>query len=186
MSNYYFAPFGQGHGTDSDARVQNWMLAQMAQYPPPPQADHHHYNALYPASAGAQQLVDPQDQLQYSNLNQPVYPKVDSAGQEQGLPPNQGINHLAQELQPNATFDEQQQRQSLQHGGQQMHPQLAQAQPAATPGPSQASTQQTNSDSQKSNRLRKACDSCSIRKVKVRRSRLGTDRECIVLMNAVR
>ena len=159
MPNYYFAPFGQGPGTDSDARVQNWMLAQMAQYPPPPQPDHHHYNALYPASAGAQQLVDPQEPLQYSTLNQPAYAKVESTTPDQGASSNHNINHLAQEL-----------HQQAQHGGQQaMQQTFPQGHSQATPQPSQApSTQQSTSEqNQKANRLRKACDSCSIRKVKV-------------------
>lgn len=169
MSNYFFQPFGQGHGTDSDTRVQSWMLAQMAQYPPPPQPDqHHHYNALYPASAGAQQMVDPQEPLQYSNLNQPVYTKVEVASPG-GHSNNHNINRLAQELHQQAAFEDQQQRQHGQHGAQQHMQQPLQAQPAATPRPSQTPTQQSAADqSQKSNRLRKACDSCSIRKVKVR------------------
>ena len=170
MSNYYFPPFHQGHGTDSQNRVQNWMLAQMAQYPPPPQPDQqHHYNALYPASAGAQQLVDPQEQPQYSNLNQPVYAKVESSTPGEGPSSNHNINHLAQELHQQAAFDEQQQRQHVQHAGQQpIQQSLPQGQPAATPRPSQPPTQQSTADqNQKANRLRKACDSCSIRKVKV-------------------
>ena len=169
MSNYYFAPFGPGHGADSEQRVQNWMLAQMAQYPPPPQPDHHHYNALYPASAGAQQMVDPQEPLQYSNLNQPVYAKVESATPDQGNANNHTINHLAQELHQQAAFEDQQQRQHAQHGGQHpMQQALSQGQPTSTPRSSQPPTQQGPADqNQKSNRLRKACDSCSIRKVKV-------------------
>lgn len=168
MSNFYYQPFTPGHGTDSDARVQSWMLAQMAQYPPPPQAEQHqHYNALYPASTGAQHLVDSQEPLQFSHLNQPVYAKVEAASPDQAAS-NHNVNHLAQGLHQQAVYEDQQQRHHVQHAAQQHMQQSLQAQPAAVPRPSQAPTQQSGAEqSQKSNRLRKACDSCSIRKVKV-------------------
>ena len=162
MSNYYFPPLGQGHVADSHVRVQNWMLAQMAQYPPPPQADHTHYNALYPASAGAQQLLDPHDQLQYGDLNQPIYPKVESVASEHASS-SQQMHHLAHDLQHSAI-----EGQPLHHSSQHIHHQHSHAQPSGSSQPSQATTAQgTPNDSQKANRLRKACDSCSIRKVKV-------------------
>lgn len=161
MSNFIFPPWDPGHGTDSQARVNHWMLAQMAQYPPPPQPDQHHYNALYPASAGAQQLVDPHDQLPYSSLNQPVYPKVDATSPDPTTAANHNVHHLAHDLHQHGAFDD---RQQAQHGNQQP---LPHGQPVATPRPSQPPSQPGGPDSQKANRLRKACDSCSIRKVKV-------------------
>ena len=167
MPNYYFPPFDQGHVADSQVRVQNWMFARMAQYPPPPQPEQQHYNAMYPTSASAQQLIDPQDQLQYSNLNQPLYPKVESATSGQASSSRQ-IHHLAQELQQHAAIDEQQ-RQVIHQASQQVQQGVPHGQPSSTPHSSQPQTQQcTPEQNQKTNRLRKACDSCSIRKVKVR------------------
>lgn len=166
MSNYYFPPLGQGHVADSQVRVQNWMLAQMANYPPPPQHDHQHYNALYPASAGAQQLLDPHEHLQYSDLNQPIYPKVESATSEHASS-NHQMHHLAHELQQHAALEEQQ-RQQIQQASQHMQQQNPHGQQPGSSQPSQPTTGQGTPDqNQKTNRLRKACDSCSIRKVKV-------------------
>ena len=163
MSNYYFPPLGHGHVADSQVRVQNWMLAQMAQYPPPPQADHTHYNALYPASAGAQQLVDPHDHLQYNDLTQSIYPKVESAHSDHASS-NTQMQHLAHGLQQHVTLEGQQLHQAHQHINHQHH----NGQPSASSQPSQPTTGQGTPDqSHKANRLRKACDSCSIRKVKV-------------------
>jgi hypothetical protein len=163
MSNYYFPPLGHEHVADSQVRVQNWMLAQMAQYPPPPQADHTHYNALYPASAAAQQLIDPHDQLQYSDLNQPIYPKVESAASDHASTNTQML-HLAHELRQHAALEGQQLHQGHQHIAQQH----SHGQPSGSSHPSQPTTGQGTPDqNQKANRLRKACDSCSIRKVKV-------------------
>ena len=165
MSNYYFQPMGQNHIADTQARVQNWMLAQMAQYPPPPQPEQQHYNALYPTSAGAQQLVDPHDQLQYSHLNQPIYPKIESAASEPHSP--RQIHNLAQELHHHSTIDDQQ-RQHVYQANQQIQSN-PHGQVSNTAHSSQGPTQNSTSDqNQKTNRLRKACDSCSIRKVKVR------------------
>ncbi|KAK3698782.1 hypothetical protein LTR37_016786 [Vermiconidia calcicola] len=163
MSNYYFQPMGQNHIADTQARVQNWMLAQMAQYPPPPQPEQQHYNALYPTSAGAQQLVDPHDQLQYSHLNQPIYPKIESAASEPHSP--RQIHNLAQELHHHSTIDDQQ-RQHVYQANQQIQSN-PHGQVSNTAHSSQGPTQNSTSDqNQKTNRLRKACDSCSIRKVK--------------------
>ena len=163
MSNYYFPPLGHGHVADSQVRVQSWMLAQMAQYPPPPQADHTHYNALYPASAGAQQLLDPHDQLRYTDLNQPIYPKVESATSDHASS-NTQIHHLAHELQQHVALDGQQ----LHQGHQHIAHQHSHGQPSGSSHPSQPTTGHGTPDqNQKANRLRKACDSCSIRKVKV-------------------
>ena len=161
MSNFYFPPMEHGHGhpADSQSRVQNWMLAQMAQYPPPPQADAQHYNALYPAPPGQQQLLDGQEQLSFSSINQPLYPKTDAGPSEQG-PSNQQIHNLAHDLQQHTSLGDQQRHlaQAAQHIQQQHTPHST---PAGSHHPS--ALDQT----QKPNRLRKACDSCSIRKVKV-------------------
>ena len=161
MSNYYYPTSGRSHVADYQVRVQNWMVAQMAQYPPA--QDHHHYNALYPVSAGAQQLIDPHEQLQYSDLNQSIYPKVESAVSDHAAS-NHQIQHLAHELQQHTAIDGQQVHHANQHVTQlphHIHPS----------GPSQLhqpmTAQDTPDSSQKANRLRKACDSCSIRKVKV-------------------
>ena len=163
MSNFYFPPLGHGHIADSQVRVQDWMLAQMAQYPPPPQTDHQHYNALYPAAAGAQQLIDPHDQLQYSDLNQPIYPKVESATSEHASS-NHQMHRLAHELQQHAALEGQQ----LHHSNQHISHQHAHGQSSGSAQPTQSpSGQGTPDQNQKANRLRKACDSCSIRKVKV-------------------
>ena len=164
MSNYYSSQF----------QVQNWMLAQMSHYPPPPQPDQQHYHPIgYPTSAGAQQLVEPgsQDQLQYSNLNQSIYPKIEST--TPGQDSNQQVHNLAQELQQHA-LQEEQQRQHIQQAAQQIQQQAQQSQqgsftdaPHTHPQQQQQQQQQQTSEQQKTNRLRKACDSCSIRKVKV-------------------
>lgn len=158
MSNYY----------SSQLQVHNWMLAQMSNYPPPPQADQQHYNALYPTSAGAQQqLLDPsqQEQLQFSNLNQPLYPKVESNGP--GHPHSPSGQHL-HDLQHHHVLEEQQ-RHHIHHAQQQIQqPTPVASHPASNAAHSLPATQtSTPEQPQKTNRLRKACDSCSIRKVKV-------------------
>lgn len=143
----------------------------MSNYPPPPQADQQHYNALYPTSAGAQQqLLDPaqQEQLQFSNLNQPIYPKVESNGQ---VHPHSPSGHHIHELQHHHVLEEQ--RHHLQHAQQQIQqPTPVASHPASNAAQSLPPTQtSTPEQPQKTNRLRKACDSCSIRKVKVSRRR---------------
>ncbi|KAF2173866.1 hypothetical protein M409DRAFT_16136 [Zasmidium cellare ATCC 36951] len=161
MSNYY----------SSQLQVHNWMLAQMSNYPPPPQSDQQqHYNALYPTSAGAQQLLDPvqSEQLQFSSLNQPIYPKVEGAAQGHQSPGSQHIQSLAQELQHHAALEEQQ-RHHIHHAAAQLQqPTPVTSHPTSAGGHSNAPTQTSTPEQQpqKTNRLRKACDSCSIRKVK--------------------
>ena len=158
MSNFnYYMPMGS-HMADHEYRAQNWMLAQMAQYPPPlPFGEQQHYNALYPAPTGAQQMLDPQPQMQYSNLAQPAYSKVETTTTPEQPPMHQQAPNLTQQLQQHAALAEQQQ--------QHYSPQQGQEQQVSTSNP--ATQQNTPDQSQKSNRLRKACDSCSIRKVKV-------------------
>ena len=140
----------------------------MSHYPPPPPPDQQHYSPLYPTSAGTPQLLDhsQQNQLQFSNLNQPAYPKI-----EPNTPVAQDspqIHNLAQELQKHAAQEEHQRQQihqanqrlqhQAQHQPQQFQPQQA---------PVQTDVSSDSQQPQKTNRLRKACDSCSIRKVKV-------------------
>ncbi|SMY25633.1 unnamed protein product [Zymoseptoria tritici ST99CH_1A5] len=164
MSNYY----------SSQLQVQNWMLAQMSHYPPPPQADQHHYNGLYPTSAGAQQpsLLEPahQDQLQFSALNQPLYPKAEASNQLHSPSTQHMQQSLSHELQHHSSLDEQQHQQHLQHGQHAQHlqqPTPVTSHPTSNANHSQPPTQNsTPEQTQKTNRLRKACDSCSIRKVK--------------------
>lgn len=153
----------------SQQQVHNWVLA-MAQYPPPPTSDQH-YNAIFPngaTSAGAhQELLDPvqHEHLQYSHLNQPIYPKVESGNPGDGSSSHQHMQSLAHELQHHAALEEQQ-RQQIQHAAQQIHHQASQGQPPGNVAISQAQSQPSADQSAKTNRLRKACDSCSIRKVK--------------------
>lgn len=152
----------------SQLQVEHWMLAQMSHYPPPPPPDQQHYSPLYPTSAGTPQLLDhsQQNQLQFSNLNQPAYPKIEPhtpVGQD-----SPQIHNLAQELQKHAAQEEHQ-RQQIQHAAQRLQHQ-AQHQPQQFQPQQNAVQPDVSSDSQqpqKTNRLRKACDSCSIRKVKV-------------------
>lgn len=152
----------------SQLQVEHWMLAQMSHYPPPPPPDQQHYSPLYPTSAGTPQLLDHSqpNQLQFSNLNQPAYPKLEPstpAGQD-----SPHIHNLAQELQKHAAQEEQQ-RQQIQHAQRLQHQAQHQQQPfppQPQPNPVQTDLSQ-DSQPQKTNRLRKACDSCSIRKVKV-------------------
>lgn len=150
-------------------QARNWMLAQMTNtYPPPPQPDGQHYNPLYPTSATSPQLMDSvqQGQLPYSGLSQSIF-KTDSSTSNHA-DSNQHIQNLAQELQQRAALGEHQ-RQQLQQTAHHLQPQsgainhpLAPAPTPQTPGQSESQDQ-----AQKANRLRKACDSCSIRKVKV-------------------
>ncbi|KAI6795328.1 hypothetical protein KC361_g5045 [Hortaea werneckii] len=146
-------------------QIHNWMLA-MSNYPPPPQPDQHHYNALYPASAGAQQLLDPvqQEQLQYANLSTPPYPKVESGTPEQNAAQ---LRNFTADLEQHAHLEEQQ-RQQIQQAAQHLHHQQSTPHVHASAGlaPAHAAQHHGAPEHAKSNRLRKACDSCSIRKVK--------------------
>ncbi|KAK4992877.1 hypothetical protein LTR50_000783 [Elasticomyces elasticus] len=129
----------------------------MSNYPPPPPADQPHYNAQYPTTAGAQQLLDSvqqdhfQSQLQQLN-QQPIYPKLETSA----LDPSQ-YNQLDQRLAEQHHNQHQQQQQQL--GLPSPLPPQPQQQTLAQGSPETAP---------KGNRLRKACDSCSIRKVKDR------------------
>lgn len=143
------------------------MLAQMANYPSASQPEPQQYNAFYPAAPGAQQLMESQDQLQYSSINPQLYPKAESAPSEQEAG-NQHMHHLTSGLHQHTSIAEQQQ-QHLAHAAQQMQHSTPHGTPAHLPQLMTGSSQPTpDSASQKPNRLRKACDSCSIRKVKVR------------------
>ncbi|KXL46171.1 MAG: hypothetical protein FE78DRAFT_538929, partial [Acidomyces sp. 'richmondensis'] len=129
---------------DSYWQIHNWMLA-MSNYPPPPQPDSHHYNALYPASAGSQQFEAVHaEPLSYTPLNHAGYTKLNQ----------------------HAPLEEQQ-RHQMQHAAQLQHPPASHPQQSPSISSSQPpQPQQHSAEHSKSNRLRKACDSCSIRKVK--------------------
>lgn len=165
----------------SQLQVEHWMLAQMSHYPPPPPPDQQHYSPLYPASTGTPQLLDhaQQNQLQFSNLNQPAYPKIEPTTPASHDSPQ--IHNLAQELQKHAAQEEHQ-RQQIHQAAQRLQHQ-AQHQPQAfQPQPNAVQPDVVSQDSpqpQKTNRLRKACDSCSIRKVKVSRSLVMSSACCI-------
>ncbi|KAF2720939.1 hypothetical protein K431DRAFT_225232 [Polychaeton citri CBS 116435] len=138
----------------------------MANYPPPPPTDdQQQYNALYSTSAGAQSLLSSMQQDQFP-LNQPIYPKVDSDTPSQGHTSNE-LHNLAQELR-NQTAQEEQRQAS--QPSQQCHPGPQNQQPSFSSLPQHVSPspqhQHSQRQAQKANRLRKACDSCSIRKVK--------------------
>ena len=149
----------------SQWRQDNWLLAQMSHYPPPP-ADAQHYSQIYPSPVGTQQLLDhsQQNQLQFSNLNQPTFPnKIESGTPTQD--PAQ-IQSLARELQHHAAQEEQQ-RQQIQHAAHGLQQQAQQPTQQQSFQTQVAQSDASGDQPQKTNRLRKACDSCSIRKVKV-------------------
>ncbi|KAK3109763.1 hypothetical protein LTR53_016620, partial [Teratosphaeriaceae sp. CCFEE 6253] len=159
-----YSPFPVSDQQMSNAWVQSWMLA-MANYPPPPPPEQQHYNALYPTAAGAQQLLDSGQQpaLQYTSLNTPAYPKI-----ETGSPESNGhsqLQGLARDLTQHAVLGEQQ-RHQIQQAVQQHQQQQASTHVHPPPTAAQASLQNASQDTARSNRLRKACDSCSVRKVK--------------------
>lgn len=139
----------------------------MSNYPPPPPPDQHHYASVYPNAAGAQQVVDPmqQGQLQYGNLNQSVYPRVEttpSSTDESSI----HIHHtLAQELQRHTEPDDHT-RQRMRQVPLTPEVQQNQQQNYLLQQPPQH-IETAAEQAAKANRLRKACDSCSIRKVKV-------------------
>lgn len=162
MSNYYIVPTGwRPNVADDRVPLQNWMYAPMAHYPPPPPPNQHHYNAMYPAPSDAQHLLDSHEHLQYSDLS--IYPKVETAANVQSSSAHHA-EAIAQQLQQHTAFDDQQLQQPI----QQLQQSNLNVQQTTNAQPSQPSSQQGTPDqNSKTNRLRKACDSCSIRKVKV-------------------
>jgi len=145
----------------------------MSNYPPPPQPDQQHYNPIYASPNGAQQLLEgiQQESVSYGNhLESPApYPKVEN----EPLDPNtssqieQRIEQLNQQHQleiqePLHALPQHQHEHEHQLQLQHSHQQLAPSQPQLEGDPQEDQTPN------KVNRLRKACDSCSIRKVKVR------------------
>jgi hypothetical protein len=121
-------------------------------YPDPPATNEAHYTPIYPASA---------------NPNAPLH---DGAGPSRGpyhqelpFPKIENLNEVLQAhaLHANHALDDQ--RASGPHQHQHPHPQQHLLPPLAHP--------HALAHQPKPNRLRKACDSCSIRKVKVRRER---------------
>ncbi|WPH00091.1 Hypothetical protein R9X50_00291400 [Acrodontium crateriforme] len=136
----------------------------MSNYPPPPLPDHQHYTALYPTAARTQHLLGtpPQSQAQYgeayakatANVNVNVIP---------GQPtPNNQMQIQAFELQQQAVLGEQQ-RQQMQQAPP-LHP--IQIHPSQFPTPPTQYLPQDETADEKKDRQRKACDGCSIRKVK--------------------
>ncbi|KAF4547439.1 Fungal Zn(2)-Cys(6) binuclear cluster domain-containing protein 3 [Elsinoe fawcettii] len=156
----------------------------MSNYPPPPQPDQQHYNPIYPPASAPQQQP-PVDAAQQEQINfvaqlqqQPLpYPKVE----HEGLDPStssaieqriEQLQHQQQSLQTNH-FHQEPQPQQHPHNNQFHEDGSPQQQQHhhAEPTPEGQSGQQTTPGStsgqhQKLFRLRKACDSCSIRKVK--------------------
>lgn len=129
----------------------------MSQYPPPPTADQQHYAPIYPAAASAQLI------------------EAAAQGQPQ---PNEGFNFspptsqsLYAKIEP--SFTDPNQNQPPTHDGaypgngvhvdQQQHHPMSMPPP---PPPQGVASVGPDGQPQKANRLRKACDSCSIRKVK--------------------
>ncbi|KAF2152498.1 hypothetical protein K461DRAFT_294158 [Myriangium duriaei CBS 260.36] len=133
----------------------------MSSYPPPPQPDQQHYNPIYAAGTSSQPLLDPvqHEHLHFANqLSQSTgYPKVE----HEGLDPTTSsqIEQRIEQLQ------HQQSLQSLDHDHLQP-PDLEPPHDAQLPPLPDHHGQQPSSTPQKLFRLRKACDSCSIRKVK--------------------
>jgi hypothetical protein len=109
-------------------------------YPPPPGSEEPHYTPIYPAPPASTQqtLLDAGPQSQRI-YPQDIYPKIET------------LNDVLQ-----------QQAQHASHALSGDHGAGAHAQ---APGAQQM--QAGSPTDQKTNRLRKACDSCSIRKVKV-------------------
>ncbi|KAK0984659.1 hypothetical protein LTS16_011213 [Friedmanniomyces endolithicus] len=154
--------------SDPSLWVPNWMSA-MANYPPPPPPplpDHQQYNSLYPASVGAHHKVESGQQppLQYTSLNTPSYPKIESVTPAQRH--NAQLQDLAQELSQHAALEDSQCHETQQTSQPLQQQGLPHVQPTAHAGAPQIPEQLSAQEIARSNRLRKACDSCSVRKVK--------------------
>lgn len=164
------------------------MDDQMSSYPEPDSQQHY---TLYPAP-GQQQLLDPaqQEQLQFSQLGQlgqAIYPKAEGE-----IDPN-APNHIEQRIeqlqqQPPHPQPQHQHQHPLQHHeqhhDQHQHQQAPLAPPPPPPTAQPQGPQVQGETPQKANRLRKACDSCSIRKVKVRQTR-ATSRRVLQLISTL-
>lgn len=169
MSNYFYNPSASGWrpvangvaNANGGVQMQNWMMAQMAQYPPPQQHGQHHYNAMYQADGAAQPILDSHSQLQYSDLGQVIYPKVSDASINGQPASAHQVHDLTHQLHHHG-YEEQQLNQPMQPVPQTIH-----SQQPLTVQTSQSLAQEIPDQPQKVNRLRKACDSCSIRKVRV-------------------
>ena len=135
----------------------------MSSYPEPDSQQHY---TLYPPP-GQQQGLDPlqQEQMQFSQLGQlgqSIYPKSD--GEVDPNAPNH-IEQRIEQLQQQPPHPQSQHPHQLQLQHQHQQAPLA---PAQAPQDAQPQLSQVQGEAaQKANRLRKACDSCSIRKVKV-------------------
>ncbi|TKA71923.1 hypothetical protein B0A55_07924 [Friedmanniomyces simplex] len=132
--------------------VQYWMPA-MANYPPPPPPDQQQYNTLYPTPAGAHQIAasDQHSTLQYTSLNTPSYPKIESASPAQRH--NVQLQDLAQELSRHAALGDPQRHELQQTAQQIQHQGPAHAQSSPHAGGPQTPEQQAAQDNARSNRL---------------------------------
>lgn len=148
----------------------------MSSYPEPDNQQHY---TLYPPP-GQQPLLDPvqQEQLQFSQLGQAIYPKIEGE-----IDPN-APNHIEQrieQLQQQSPLPQSQHQHQHQHQHQQVP--LAPPPPPPTAAPQGPPVQ--GETPQKANRLRKACDSCSIRKVKVSRATSTVGRIVLLISSSV-
>lgn len=144
------------------------LMSNNSQHPPPPQPDQHYYNALHLRSAGAQQLLDPvqQERLQYANLSdKPPYPKFQSGTPEQNVAQ---LRNWTEDVARHAHLEEQQRRQ-IQQATQHLHNEQSTRHVRTLPtlAPAHAAQRHSAPGLAISNRPRKACDSCSCKKVKV-------------------
>ena len=130
----------------------------MSSYPPPPQPAQQHYNPIYDAGSNSQPLLDPeqQEQLHLATLSHATDYSKD---EHTGLDPTTS-SQLEQR------FEQFQHQQSLENG-QLHHHDLQSPHDTGLPLHEQPQSQPANGTApNKLFRLRKACDSCSIRKVK--------------------
>ncbi|KAK8154703.1 hypothetical protein IWX90DRAFT_418596 [Phyllosticta citrichinensis] len=132
----------------------------MSQYPPPPSADSQHYAPIYPAAATAQLLEAAQEQASQEGFlgfpraapgeRHSLHSKIEPSFTDPTQSPNTPGGH-----------DGAYSGNGLHMGPEQHHTMQMQPQPQgmSNVGPD-------GQPQPKANRLRKACDSCSIRKVK--------------------
>lgn len=133
----------------------------MAQYPPPPSPGQPHYNPVYaeaPGHAQASKLHGPQSTHHDGEHPSSPYSKLETSQDTT----SQLQRSLAQELR----------RHNVEADHMQAHigasSDVHDMKQSPVFHPAMASIEATNDSSRAANRLRKACDSCSIRKVKVR------------------
>lgn len=139
-----------------------------SQYPPPPGSEEPHYTPIYPAP--------PPSHPHPSATAQPVHGLLDGGQQQQQhqqAPPR--LQPYAQDIYPKTTesLSDLLQQQANHALGNDQRPQIGTPTGQGVTGLSPLSIHDApmlnhgQDAGQKTNRLRKACDSCSIRKVKV-------------------